>query len=428
MAMTEREALEVFKALVRIPSVTATEGEEQICAYLEEVLRSHGIPTERIARVPERPNLLAEVRAEHPTEPPLTLISHIDVVPVDESRWTHAPFGADTDGGRIWGRGTVDTKHLTAMELYTFLLLADRRSELNRDIRFLATIDEEQGSAYGMGYVREARPELFDHTDVINEGGGFPLHIAGKDYLTLTCGEKAVCKVRVWADGQAGHASAPTENQAVLRLAEALKNIFSRVSELNLGSRETYDAMVRAVGEQWDNATAADIHDYAGQNAITMRNYQIGVKSNVLPARAEAVLDFRVLPYSDWSQIEDYVRRCLEGPGAGYEVLTREDGFENNRGNSDVEAWTSALTEACRRHGLSADVMPMLALGRTDGRFFAGTGSAVYGCSPLLMGDSFDVVLPKVHGDDENILEESFLFGCRVLSDAAQARCLTAGR
>ena len=60
----------------------------------------------------------------------------------------------------------------------------------------------------------------------------------------------------------------------------------------------------------------------------------------------------------------------------------------------------------------------MLALGRTDGRFFAGTGSAVYGCSPVLMGDAFDAILPKVHGDDESILVDSFRFGCRVVKDA----------
>ena len=51
----------------------------------------------------------------------------------------------------------------------------------------------------------------------------------------------------------------------------------------------------------------------------------------------------------------------------------------------------------------------------------------VYGCSPLLMGDSFDVVLPKVHGNNESILQASFLFGCRVLDAIIGRNCLTGG-
>ena len=61
-----------------------------------------------------------------------------------------------------------------------------------------------------------------------------------------------------------------------------------------------------------------------------------------------------------------------------------------------------------RRFGFDGGVLPMLALGRTDGRFFGSAGSMVYGCSPLLMGDSFDAILPKVHGKDESILETSY--------------------
>ena len=77
-----------------------------------------------------------------------------------------------------------------------------------------------------------------------------------------------------------------------------------------------------------------------------------------------------------------------------------------------------------REEGFSCEVLPMLALGRTDGRFFGSEGSMVYGCSPLLMDDSFDAVLPKVHGNDESISTESYLFGCRVLDRLIEKNCL----
>ena len=88
------------------------------------------------------------------------------------------------------------------------------------------------------------------------------------------------------------------------------------------------------------------------------------------------------------------------------------------------EALVSDLEEACRRFGFDGGVLPMLALGRTDGRFFGSAGSMVYGCSPLLMGDSFDAILPKVHGKDESILETSYEFGAQVLDEVIQKNCL----
>ena len=85
------------------------------------------------------------------------------------------------------------------MELYAFLNLKKQENHLNRDVYFLATIDEEAGSSFGMEYVRQERPNLFQNAMVINEGGGFPLHINGKNYMMLTVGEKAVCKIKISA-------------------------------------------------------------------------------------------------------------------------------------------------------------------------------------------------------------------------------------
>ncbi len=426
--MDAKKIQEVFKELIQIPSVTGSPGEEAICAYLEKLLSTYEIASQRICRVPERPNLLAVIRAEHPVAEPMVLISHIDVVDGDPEKWSCPVFSGDEREGRIWGRGTLDTKQLTAMELYTFLDLKGREAELNRDVWFLATIDEEGGSAYGMEYVKKVRPELFQNAMVINEGGGFPLHINGKDYMMLTVGEKTVCKVHIWADGTGGHASAPGDDQAMLKLAQALERIFAGEPELHCGSRRTYETMEKIVGsDRWDNAVGADIFGYAGQNSIGMRNYQIGVRSNVLPARAETVLEFKVLPYTEQKDITGFLDQQLEGLPVHYEIVSFEPGFESHLGNSHLRELVQDLNAACAHNGFEGQVLPMLALGRTDGRFFGSAGSMAYGCSPVLMGDSFDVVLPKVHGNDESILTDSFHFGCRVLKEMIEKNCLTGG-
>ncbi len=426
--MDAKKIKQAFQDLIQIPSVTGSIGEEKACAYLENILREHGIASERICRVPERPNLLAAIRAKNPTAEPMVLISHIDVVDGNPEKWSCPVFSGEEKDGRIWGRGTLDTKQLTMMELYAFLGLKGHEAELNRDVWFLATIDEEGGSAYGMEYVKQVRPDLFRNAMVMNEGGGFPLHINGKDYMMLTVGEKAVCKVHIWADGIGGHASAPSDDQAMLKLAEALERIFGAEKELTCGSHQTYETMQKIVGsDQWDNAVGADIFGYASQNSIGMRNYQIGVRSNVLPARAETVLEFKVLPYATQEDITAFLDRHVADLPVQYEIISYEPGFESHLKNSHLKELVEDLNTACAHSGFSGQVLPMLALGRTDGRFFGSEGSMVYGCSPVLMGDSFDVVLPKVHGNDESILSASFDFGCRVLKEIVEKNCLTGG-
>jgi acetylornithine deacetylase/succinyl-diaminopimelate desuccinylase-like protein len=147
----------------------------------------------------------------------------------------------------------------------------------------------------------------------------------------------------------------------------------------------------------------------------------------VIPAKAETVLEFKVLPYTEVSEITAYLDRNLEGLPVSYEIMSYEDGFESHFDNSHLKELVAQLNAACERYGFTGQVLPMLALGRTDGRFFGSEGSMVYGCSPLLMGDSFDVVLPKVHGHNESILETSFQFGCQVLHEIIEKNCLTGG-
>lgn len=439
---------EAFIRMIQIPSVTASASEKEAVYYLERILNAEGIRTERIYKDPERVNLLACLPADYTEdstedhtenrtgdytlsyagnqskEGPLVLISHVDVVDGDAEKWDYPVFGGVEADGRIYGRGTLDTKHLTMMELGAFLYLKHSGKKLRRDVYFLATIDEEEGSSYGMEYVKQERPEIFKNSMVINEGGGFPLRIHGCDYLMVTVGEKAVCKVRLTARGQGGHASAPGSDQALLKLAAVLEDIFASEGELTFGSHATRDAMTEIMGGgEPDNPVAADIYGYAGQNSIGMRDYQMGDRSNSLPSTAEVVLEFKVLPETREEEIEEFVKRRLRD-GVEYEIISFEKGFESNFGNSALRKQMERLKTICWEEGFACEVLPMLALGRTDGRFFGSEDSVVYGCSPLLMEDSFDVVLPKVHGNNESITAASFDFGARVLKRFIEENCV----
>src|SRR5689334_3879763 len=111
--------LEAFRDLLRIPTVSSREPDEQDGAAFEafhEALRRHfPLLHDQLERIRIGPYGLLFHWPGASAERPVVLMAHIDVVPV-EGEWTHPPFGAVVADGIVWGRGTLDCKaSLTAI-------------------------------------------------------------------------------------------------------------------------------------------------------------------------------------------------------------------------------------------------------------------------------------------------------------------------
>ena len=113
-----------LRDLVRF-NTTNPPGNETPCArYIADVLAKEGIAAEVVESAPGRGSVVARLKATTgDSAPPLLLLSHLDVVPADPSQWEHPPFSADLVDGYVWGRGSVDTKDLTASEHMVMLQL-----------------------------------------------------------------------------------------------------------------------------------------------------------------------------------------------------------------------------------------------------------------------------------------------------------------
>ena len=103
------DVADVCRRMVRTPSVNGRDPEKHIAGLIAETAAGYGLETEILAADPERPNVL--VHAGPPGETALLLVGHLDTVPVsDEEAWSHPPFGGEISGGRLYGRGAIDTK------------------------------------------------------------------------------------------------------------------------------------------------------------------------------------------------------------------------------------------------------------------------------------------------------------------------------
>lgn len=160
---------ELLQRYIRID--TSHQNEIDGARWIGQQLDRAHIPYEIFEPAPGRANLYARIRGKRRGEG-LMLASHIDVIPASPSGWTRAPFSGDIHLNQIWGRGSLDMKSITVCQLEAFIAVARGGRQPERDIVLLAVADEETGSANGMRWIVEHRPDIVDGVRyALNEGG-----------------------------------------------------------------------------------------------------------------------------------------------------------------------------------------------------------------------------------------------------------------
>src|SRR5215218_2467870 len=165
------EAADLLRRLVACDTSNPPGRETVAAAILEDYLLEAGLECERIAKDPERTNLLVRL-AGCGTGPSLAFLGHLDVVVARHEEWSIEPFAAIERDGAIWGRGTVDMKCQVAATAVALATLAREGFTPNGDLMLLLMSDEEVGEAeVGAPYFVQARPDLSPDF-VIGEGAG----------------------------------------------------------------------------------------------------------------------------------------------------------------------------------------------------------------------------------------------------------------
>ncbi|MDR2133750.1 MAG: M20 family metallo-hydrolase, partial [Treponema sp.] len=181
----EQIAVELETELCRRPAISPDsggEGELDKCVFLEGWLKSHGItrlerydaPDPR-ARGGVRPNLVATIPGPEASgdRGRLWIMSHIDVVPPGEASlwntdpWTVTRVDDGPLGPRLVGRGVEDNQQGLTSSVLAALALADQGVRPARTVKLLFAADEENGSAYGIGWLVEKHRELFRNDDMV---------------------------------------------------------------------------------------------------------------------------------------------------------------------------------------------------------------------------------------------------------------------
>jgi acetylornithine deacetylase/succinyl-diaminopimelate desuccinylase-like protein len=425
----EDEVVGLCADLIRIDTSNPTSTERRAAEYVAQRLAEVGIEPTLLESEPGRASVVARIEGTDPSRGALLIHGHLDVVPADPTEWSVHPFSADVRDGYLWGRGAVDMKDMDAMTLAVVRDWVRTGRRPPRDIVLAFLADEEAGGGLGARWLVDNHPELFDGcTEAISEVGGFSVTIRDdlRLYLVQTA-EKGMAWFRLTARGRPGHGSMVHEDNAVVRLAEAVallgRHQFPIVTTKTV--RQFLEALSDALGVDLDpddvGSLLPQLGGLARALAATLRNtanptmLEAGYKSNVVPGTASATVDGRFLP----GQEEEFERQLDELLPAGVtrEWVHYDQAVETTFDGPLVEAMCAAL----RAEDAGARPVPYLLFGGTDAKSFERLGMRCFGFSPLRLPPDLDFAA-LFHGVDERVPVEGLRFGVRVL-DRLLASC-----
>ena len=304
--------------LIRIDTTNPPGNEQATAKYIAAVLTKEGLTPEFLDLAPGRSALVARLRSSAMPDPAraLLLVAHMDVVGVDKSKWTVDPFAATIKDGYMYGRGSIDDKGMLAANLAAFIALKRSNARVNRDVIFLATADEEQGGEASIRILISKYWDKFAAGFALNEGGRVILKNGKVEYVAVQASEKVPVDVAVIARGPSGHASVPTKDNAVVHLAAAVAKIGAYTAPVR------FTAIVRRYFEQlapleddemakWIRSLDTPDRGEHAQRVVSDANplwnsmlrdtiaptmLNAGVRANVIPSEARAMLNVRLLP------------------------------------------------------------------------------------------------------------------------------------
>jgi acetylornithine deacetylase/succinyl-diaminopimelate desuccinylase-like protein len=439
----EGEVTHFLSDLIRI-NTTNPPGNETVAAkYLAGNLSKEGFKCELFESAPGRGSVITRLKGTG-EKPSLLLLSHLDVVAADAKEWSVDPFGGVVKDGFVWGRGALDMKGMTAVEVMVMKLLKRNGVKLKGDVILAATADEEKGGLAGADYLLRNYPEKIFADYVLNEGGGLAIPMQNGNVFTVQTAEKGILWFKVKAKGTPGHGSMPNvADNAIMRMnkvVEKLGNYRSQVSLVPsvkrfLAEIAREDAVLQQpfarllanpeVSDQILDELAKTAPQLAEEirprlrMTITPTIIRGGVKENVIPSECEAVFDCRILPGQTSTQAIGLIKALLDEVDSAKLVFESLQVQEPSESKAETPLY-DALAAVLREFEPNCGVTPMLMTGGTDSRFFRRKGSVCYGFHPMRPDVPYGEMVKMVHGVDERISIENLVFGTSVLYETVK--------
>jgi carboxypeptidase PM20D1 len=359
---------------------------------------------------------------------PVILMAHMDVVPaVGIDSWTHPPFSGANDGTYVWGRGTMDDKAemISILEAVERLLTENYQPE--RTVYLAFGHDEEINGIRGAAVIAAALKDRGVEAEfVLDEGSSVLVGLVpmiSSPVALIGTSEKGYLSVTITVEMEGGHSAYPEKETAITVLTKALNSISNNQMDARIS--EPINDFIRYIGPEMPFYSKAVFANRWLFNGIILNIYKgsrtsnalvrtttaptiliAGVKDNVIPTKAEAVINFRILPGEASSDVMRHLKTVIADDRVKASMIM---GFKEPSPVSPVEVYGfKTILNTMRQVYPEALVAPTLMIVASDSRKYINVSKNIYNFTPIVItsGD-----LARIHGIDERNKIEDFTRG-----------------
>jgi len=351
---------------------------------------------------------------------PVLLLAHQDVVPAPDEGWKHQPFSGDIADGFVWGRGAIDDKGSLMSILEATEYLIKEGFKPSRSIYIAFGFDEEVGGQQGAARIAEyfkaqdlQFESMFDEGMFVTQGA---VPAVKPPVALIAVAEKGYLSLELVAESAGGASSMPPEQTTVGILAAAI----DKLQKQPFPTRMTGPAadLFEYVGPEmsfpykmifanmwlFGPLIEAELVSSPGTNAtirttIAPTMFEGSQRDNVLPAKATAVVNFRILPGETMQSVTDRVKSVVNDPRV--RIQPAPVSANDPSPVSSTDTWSfKILNKTIREVMPDVVVAPVISIGSTDCIHYIGLSPDIYRFLPeRLYGDDLNML----HGMNERI-------------------------
>ena len=273
-------------------------------------------------------SLLFKWEGENEELNPIMLMSHLDVVPVDQTTlndWEAPPFSGIVKDGIIFGRGTLDDKVSVLGILEAVENLINNGFNPKRTIYLAFGHDEEIGGNNGAGVISNYLEKKGVELEFVLDEGGFISEglIPGVDkpVAMINVAEKGYVSYELTIKTKGGHSSQPPKNNTIGSLAKAITKLES--NQFKLKMTPLIKTQINILGAEMSflgkmffaNSWLFKNFLLEGFNAKTSIAPTIisgGIKDNVIPTTASVIVNFRIMTGDDSNKIKQHIIKTID--------------------------------------------------------------------------------------------------------------------
>lgn len=419
-------AIEALRGLVRYKTVSyrdpSLEDNAEFDAFIKALLGFYpNVFAKCTFTVMEDRGLLFRWKGKNNGQPAV-MMAHYDVVPVNEDGWDVPAFEAVLKDGRIWGRGTLDTKVTFNGIMFAAEHLIKEGFEPDNDIYFAFSGGEEINGKGAVNIVDYFEKEGIDPAFVIDEGGAVVENVFPG--VSAPCGligiaEKGMMDVCYSVRSSGGHASAPKPNAPIDLLSKACRRVLENPFKAHLTApvAQMFDTLGRyssflykvifsnikiflPVLDLICKKSGGELNALM-RTTVAFTQMKGSDASNVIPPEASMISNIRLNPDDRMESGLDYLRKTIGDDRVEVKALR---GMEPSRvSRTDCEGWdkvASAVASTWR----GCIVSPYLMVQCSDSRHYGRISDRVYRFSAM---DLTSEERATIHGNNESIRVET---------------------